>query len=355
VLDWLELGSRESWALNAGWIGGIGKRVMDEGFFPFVLTGQTIDRAWYDNLNTYTGETGSDGVVRVAAANLNANHVRLEQEPIRKAGDEFVAPKLSLAGKVATGPKVALGVVPKRAHSGERLGIMRSVKARQTRGKDPVVESIFAALKVGSVAQYRRVCREFDDLTAKVQKKEQVEKVEGGVFSRDTYFVHDRYSMVVFRLTDEQGFPVTKFDLLLTAGDDFDPNHLPQGFFVDRQCNRRDSNTITYYVSYDVMMGTKAVWSRERKKEDRRELRPESFGAGKLGIRILPRPTEGFVHYAECELRATKANLSAIVRPNCTTLVDIVLRRVVREGVFRIDKGFDQGRFKDDGKGPAVG
>jgi hypothetical protein len=68
VLDWLELGSDQSWALNTSWldydcVGG--------GMYVFVLTGQTIDRACYDNLNSYTGEAGSDGVVRVAAANMN--------------------------------------------------------------------------------------------------------------------------------------------------------------------------------------------------------------------------------------------------------------------------------------------
>ena len=49
-----------------------------------MLTGQSIDRHFYDNLNSYTGEAGSDGVVRVAAANLNFGMLRIEQ-----AGDAF--------------------------------------------------------------------------------------------------------------------------------------------------------------------------------------------------------------------------------------------------------------------------
>jgi len=40
------------------------------GLYPFVLTGQKIDRNMYDNLNAYTDEAGSDGVVRVGAANM---------------------------------------------------------------------------------------------------------------------------------------------------------------------------------------------------------------------------------------------------------------------------------------------
>jgi hypothetical protein len=353
VLDWLELGSRESWQLNYDWMSGTGQRVVDEGFFPFVLTGQTIDRAWYDNLNTYTGETGSDGVVRVAAANLNANYVLLEQEPVKRVGGEWRAPKLARSGGVVTGPQVALGVMRNRSHSGKNIGIMRCVSPNPG-GEDPAVSAIFDALKVDSKTQYATARRKFDRITSEVQKEEQVEKVQGGIFRSDTYFVHDRYSMVVFRVRDSEGFPVNDYDLLLTGGEDFDPNHLPKGFFVDRQRNRRDGNTITYFVSYDVMMGTEAVWSREKKEKDRRELRPRSDGAGKLGIRIAPRPTDGFVHYLPCELRATKAVLSAIIRPNCTTLVDIVLRRVVREGAFRINQGTDQGSFKDTPTGPPI-
>jgi hypothetical protein len=77
VLNWLELGSEQSWDLNREWltydcVGG--------GLYPFVLTGQKIDRNFYDNLNAYTGEPGSDGVVRVAAANMNYGLIRLAQK-----------------------------------------------------------------------------------------------------------------------------------------------------------------------------------------------------------------------------------------------------------------------------------
>ena len=74
VLDWLELGSPEAWELNRAWIRLRKDFSATNGVFPFVLTGQTIDRSLYDHVNAYTGEPGSDGVVRVAAANLNATY-----------------------------------------------------------------------------------------------------------------------------------------------------------------------------------------------------------------------------------------------------------------------------------------
>jgi hypothetical protein len=68
VLDWLELGSDQSWALNCDWLE---YDSVPAGLYPFVLTGQKIDRTMYDNLNAYTDEAGSDGVVRVGGANMN--------------------------------------------------------------------------------------------------------------------------------------------------------------------------------------------------------------------------------------------------------------------------------------------
>jgi hypothetical protein len=73
ILDWLELGSEECWALNLAWLDFHWTGRM------LVLCGCTPDRSLYDHLNSYTGERGSDGVVRLAAANLNYSLLRLRQ------------------------------------------------------------------------------------------------------------------------------------------------------------------------------------------------------------------------------------------------------------------------------------
>ena len=57
VLDWLELGSDQSWALNAAWLD---YDCLGAGIYAFVLVGQNdLNRNFYDNLNLYTGEAGS--------------------------------------------------------------------------------------------------------------------------------------------------------------------------------------------------------------------------------------------------------------------------------------------------------
>jgi triacylglycerol esterase/lipase EstA (alpha/beta hydrolase family) len=73
ILDWLELGSLESWRLNLNTL------AEPASAFVFSLIGSGTDPKLYDHLNSYTGERGSDGVVRAAAANLNFNTVELKQ------------------------------------------------------------------------------------------------------------------------------------------------------------------------------------------------------------------------------------------------------------------------------------
>jgi len=351
VLDWLELGSGEAWELNTKWITAGEDAIGTGGIFPFVLIGQTIDRKLYDNLNTYTGELGSDGVVRVAAANLNFTYIRLEQEgPRAVAGRKgaYEAPKLEMAQELAA-PRTAMLIVAGKSHGGTSKGIVRSVRPSVGRAADAVtIDAILDCLKVGTMTDYKRLCDRFDAQTVEVLEEERLE-VEDRILLPDTYFIHDRHAMVIFRLVDDADHAIEDFDLLLTAGREADPNKFPRGFVVDRQRNRVHRGTLTYYFNYDVMMGCEAV------KRDGKVVREAGKGAEMIGMKIEARPKEGFVHYLPCELRATRQTLKAIFKPNQTTLVDIVLRRVVREGVFRLDRGTKQRSFKKDPPGPPLG
>lgn len=332
VLDWLELGSKESWELNEAWIRQTPSEIGPQGFYPFVLTGQTIDRNFYDNLNTYTGELGSDGVVRVAAANVQGTYIRLEQEkpvPDSSQPSGFSAPTLD-NDRPEAAPESALLIIAGKSHSGDTRGIMRSVQAtpadiysRET------VAAIFDCLQVQSTDDYATVCRAFRKKTDQVQQQERVE-IERSLLLSNTYFIHDRFSMVIFRVRDDEGHPVADFDLILTAGPKADPNHLPRGFFVDRQRNKLNPETITYYFNYDVMAGAPAVIAGGK------EIRPALPGAGMLGFQLKARPDLGFVQYLPCEFKATADMLKAALRPNSTTLVDIILRRIVRRKVFEL-------------------
>ncbi len=327
ILDWLELGSAGSQALNRAWIAGDFGPPGPRGVFPFVLTGQSIDRSLYDALNSYTGEMGSDGVVRVASANLNASAVRLVQ---RGSALEPEAPERA--------PRSALRLIAGASHSGSKMGILRSVsRAPGGRGAE-VADAVLRALAVTTEKQYDALCDAFQAESDAVRAAERVE-VEDRLLLRDRAFPHDPTTQVVFRVLDSDGNAVTDFDLLLTGKDD-DPYQLPKGFFLDRQRNRLRPNTVTYFLNHAILAGCAEL----RDGDD--VVRPASPGIDVLGLRVEPRPLEGFVHYAPAALRASRALHETVLRCDETVLVDIVLCRIVHEGVAHLELGVKPRSFK---------
>jgi hypothetical protein len=313
VLDWLELGSEQSWALNQSWLE---YECVEAGVYPFVLAGQRIDRGLYDALNSYTDEAGSDGVVRAAAANLNYGYLRVLQQE----GD----PKLEKRLRTA---RTAFGILPGQAHSGNTKGIIRSVTLANA-GTHPTAQWVLRCLRVGSARTYAQLVRDLDALTGKTQTDEARETV-GGLFRRT--YTTSRYSMIVFRVVDDRGEVLSDYDLFLTAGPDYSEQDLPPGFFVDRQRNRRHPGKLTYYVDYDVL----------------RDGLKRAKVQGKLGFRVVARPTgqpgERLVFYQPLDFRSTFDTLSQYLVPNETVMVELQLRRCVDATVFRMTNDLKPG------------
>lgn len=323
ILDWLELGSPEAWELNHEWLQQKGFTAGQAPVFPFVLTGQSIDRKLYDHLNTYTGEVGSDGVVRVAAANLNTRYLRLVQKeaPADWKG-EFVDVVLSKEDSVESAETV-MGLVAGRSHSGAKMGVMRSVKAGSK--SHPTVQAILRCLKVQDGDAYGKLATSFREHNERVVQKEWIEKVRK--IGPDAEYHHPPCSMVIIRVVDDRGYPVPDYRLLLT-GDRHSEDLLPKGFFLDRQQNSRAENTLTFFLNHDAMS-----------QVDR------------LGFKLIVQPGEGFSHYLPAQLRASRKTMEMLIHPHQTTMVDIVLHRVVHEGAFRFSKGVKTGSFKKEEPG----
>jgi hypothetical protein len=346
VLNWLCLGSHEAWELNTQWIEESKNAIGENGIFPFVITGQDIDRKFYDHLNPYTGELGSDGVVRVAAANLQGRMIKLVQPPpVKDANGKLVTGDFEVADDVLEAAPSPLRVLHNTSHSGDEMGIMKSVK--RIPGKDGGSEKIKAILdciRVKTLADYENVRKQFAIETDTVQKDELLETHYDGIFSHERYFIHDRFSMVIFRVHDHEGFPLTDFDLILTAGKDNDPDHLPEGFCQDRQKNALNNDMVTYFFNYDIMKGCDAVYN-----EKKELIRDPIKGTDMLGLEIHPRPLNGFVRYIPCRIVANPQMLEMTLVPNSTTLIDICMQRVVDTQVFRSEKLGDTMPSKDDG------
>lgn len=298
ILNWLELGSEEAWQLNVNWIREGIKQISLTGFFPFVISGQSIDRKLYDHLNAYTGEAGSDGVVRLASANLNNRYLLLEQKPPEQLNGNWNAEELILKENLSA-CETAFRVIKGKSHSGDDMGIMKSVKKEPADEKSKeLIEAMFDCIQVTSESSYSAVMQKFLSETEEVQKQEKIE-LEKTLFKKNTY-ITDRYAMVIFKLRDQEGRAISDFDLLLTAGESDDPDLLPSGFFADRQMNRLNPSTLTYFFNYDIMKGCEAIYSPEGNL-----VRASQPGIQHLGITIKPRPDNGFVRYLPCKIKAS--------------------------------------------------
>jgi len=311
VLDWLELGSQGSWDLNTDWIVEAKSPAGANGFYPFVIIGQSIDRKLYDNLNSYTGEIGSDGVVRSAAANLNASKVIITQQD-SEPGIEY-----------HTAPSTPFLIVKGKSHSGNDMGIMSSQAGQE------LTNAILSCLNVSTDANYEQLIATFAAQTEANQQTERLEQVTDRLITLNKrFFIHDRFCMVIFRVSDTEGNPITDYDLLFTAGDN-NPNHLPEGFFSDRQQNSRHKETVTYFVNYDILKGAAPVLNGEK------QVRDAAPGITRLGLQVNPRPDAGFVRYRPLEIVAQPEFFEKMVKPNSTILVDIRLQRLISKQVFR--------------------
>ncbi|MGE6650449.1 esterase/lipase family protein [Shewanella colwelliana] len=303
VLDWLELGSDGQHSLNREWLDW---NCLEKGIYPFVFTGETIDKALYDYMNSYTGEVGSDGVVRVAAANLNFNYLALAQQTVQTcmSFDGQCAQLLQLTEQKSSLSQYVFDVIPKASHSNKKMGILNAITRRNAHNK-PVVQRILASLSVDSTSDYHDVRKQFVDSS---QRK--------GM---------GRYCMVVVRVCDDLGHRVTDFDFFLLCGDDYHAGNLPSGLVLDKQRNSVNGNTITLYLDANKLNRLKA---------------------GKLGFKVSARPDSGFSYYKSVEFHCQPDQVSQWLCADQTLMLDITLKRYIADDTFSFARVGDEPSFK---------
>lgn len=309
VLDWLELGSEMCWQLNESWLD---YDCPTHGIYPFVLTGQKIDRQLYDALNSYTGEAGSDGVIRATAANMNYSLLQLHQEGAN--GENLVVAKMRRS------QPMAFGILPGCSHSGKKMGIIRSITMSNA-AAHPAARWILQCLQVKSRDAYNNLAQKLEKLTQETQESERIEQVHTLLHKRE--YITNRYAMLIFRLIDDRGNHLDDYDLYLTAGPQYSEYALPSGFFADRQRNQKNPGKLTYFLDYDVMESGINTPKMQ----------------GNLGFRIKAHPeasSQALAYYQLLDFHSSLADINKILHPNETVMVEIMLQRRVDRAVSRI-------------------
>jgi hypothetical protein len=335
VLDWLELGSAESLSLNLDHIHSSDPAA--SGHYAFVLCGDRPDRKLYDQLNSYTGEDGSDGVVRLAAANLNAQHAVLS---MAQTGRASTTDTLSLT--LVRGPRCAFRMIAGASHSGDDHGILASA--------DPAtVEVILRCLAVRSSSDYTALCDAFDRENA-LRDADKVELEPAGPFSPRVH-IHDPRSMLIVRLADEAGEPLGGTGFLLTAGNSASPDLMPPGFMLDRQANSRNRTSITLLLNYSLLAGDSRVAD---PSNTRKTLRAIAADHRPYGASVQPGDLAGLVHHA-LATSAAGDDLFALFAAHQTTVLDVVLPRKIHQNVFRLTQKLAAEDFSRPDIGPLIG
>ena len=294
VLDWLQLGSSKQWDLNNSWMD---YEYSENTFFPFVLSGVKIDKLFYDFINSYLVEKGSDGVVRLCGANMNYKTIKLKQQNSSNI--------LTLKNSVKSSPTCAFEVIANASHTGETYGIMESVK--KNRVIKPVVNSIIEALQVTNTTQYNKTIENMKSRSEETQKNKQ------------------KFLMFIFNIKDNYGNQIYDYDMILLGGKEYNPEQLPKGFFIDKQKNNTSGNLV-YYLNYNKLKDIKD---------------------GCFGIRIVARPDEGFCHYKEAEYRSDGVDLEEFLVGNESLMVEVILERCISRNTFVLDK-VDEAKVKFD-------
>ncbi|MGB3748153.1 MAG: phospholipase [Rhodanobacter sp.] len=335
LLDWMSLGSPASLALNLDTIHGTDPAA--SGRFQFVLTGDRPDRSLYDYLVPYTGEDGSDGVVRIAAANLNARHAVLSWDGRSDAGgiDE-------LALQVARGPRFAFKIVAGAAHSGSSQGILRSAAPA-------TVADILRCLQVRSSDDYAALADTFDAENAR-RDAHRVELEPADPFPARVH-IHDPRSQLIVRISDDSGEALAGAGFLLTAGPQASPDRMPPGFMLDRQVNASHGATATLYLDHSLLAGADRV---SHPANPRKTLRPATVSHRPYGASVTPLDLAGLVHHALAR-SATGDDLFTILGPHQTTVLDVVLSRKIHAGVFRLTCNLAPEDFRKPVPGPVIG
>jgi hypothetical protein len=334
ILDWLELGSAESLSLNIDHIHG--DDPAQRGQFQFVLIGDRPDRSLYDHLNSYTGEDGSDGVVRLAAANLNAMHAVLSPQA---SGTQAIIDMLSL--NLSRAPRAAFKMIAGASHSGNDHGIMASAAP-------DTVQAILRCLRVTNAADYGALCDAFDQEN-NARDAQKVELEPAGPFAPRVH-IHDPRSLLIVRLADEAGEPLTGAGFLLVAGTQASADLMPEGFMLDRQANSKSRATLSLFLDYSLLAGDGRVAD---PRNTRNTLRAAVASHRPYGANVTPVDIAGLVHHAlACSAR--QDDLLDLFAPHQTTVLDVVLPRKVHEGVFRLTGQLAPEDFSHPLPGPVI-
>ncbi|HEY3662733.1 MAG TPA: alpha/beta hydrolase [Chthoniobacterales bacterium] len=348
VLQALELGSSPTIETHLSFTQPGSRMLEDFQVQEFIIIGTQADPGWFTFPIRYAHEDGSDGVVRVAAGNLNFNHLVIEPNdeaallpwPAIRAAVQAAAAKAdfpeyyslkaqSYAGKDR--PLVPCGIPYRCAHSGDKMGIVSGSIPR-----DQVDKMIKIALDTPerTTAAYQRAVAAFDRETATTFESARTMQNPGLFnFLNDPRNQYDPHAQVIFRLRDQDGLPI--------------PIGSSDIFFVSEQGENGTIpiQTIIEHTSVSGVSPNVLVFYVRTQKFDRRakgwvdQLANVSDFALEITAIEPAAPTQNpLISYLPLRIPLSGKQVKNLIQPHRTTIIDVTLLRLPSPDLYQLIK-----------------
>ena len=341
VLDALEFGSEETIDLHLYFTeaGNSPDRIYKVR--EHIIIGTQADAHWYEAPIRYAKEDGSDGVIRVAASNLNFIYCRLGptdealaldwqsvtaevEAHLARAGERSIyyeKKKLSLPG-TADRPQLPFAIPYQCAHSGT-MGVVTGDSCRSQ-----VLTLIEQALASDETNWQDRVAFFENETNATYAKASTQQKPSFWPWSGDPRNQYDKHAQVIFRLRDQDGRPIKHFDIFFNSLEVDRKKSKPFGDLMeDDHINSKSPNVMTFYLRVEKFDTDRNVWVNPL----------DQAGVTYLEI-TATEPETNSIRYVPLRLKLTRAMLKQWIQPHQTTIFDVELLRIPGPDVFILTK-----------------
>ena len=348
VLNALELGSSPTIELHLSFIREGSRMLEDYGVQEFIIIGTQAEAEWFTFPIRYAHEDGSDGVVRVAAGNLNFNHFVITpndgaaqlQWPLVQAALQAAAVKgkfppyysvtaRSLAGKDR--PMVPCGIPYRCSHSGEKMGIVYGSIPREQ-----VERMLKLALETPerTTAAYQRAATAFDRETAATFDNARTLQKPGLFnFLDDPRNQYDPHAQVIFRLFDQDGLPIPigSSDIFFVS-EQGEKGTVPiQSIIEHSSVSGISPNVIVFYLRTQRF---------DRRAKDWLDLlgNVADFALEITAIEPAAPTQNPLVTYLPLRIPLSGRQVKNLIQPHRSTIVDVTLLRLPSPDLYQLIK-----------------
>ncbi len=346
VLQALELGSSPTIDLHLSFAQPASRMLEDYKVQEFIIIGTQADPGWFTFPIRYAHEDGSDGVVRVAAGNLNFNHLAIQPNeeaallswPAIRAAVQAAAVKAnfpeyysvqaqSYAGKDR--PSVPCGIPYRCAHSGDKMGIVSGSIPREQ-----VERMLKLALETPerTTAAYQRVVNAFDRETAATYESARTMRNPGLFnFLNDPRNQYDPHGQVIFRLRDQDGLPIPigNSDIFFVSEQGAKGTIPIQSLIEHTSVSGISPNVITFYLRTQKFDRRAKGWVDQLANVSDFELEITAIEPAA--------PTQDpLISYLPLRIPLSGKQVKSLIQPHRTTIIDVTLLRLPSPDLYQL-------------------